>query len=67
MVKTVAERGNRKQMPVQTKMTLDLVLALPVLKEYHFAFVWSNKGKKEITSEPGPQIFHDQVGPEIAW
>jgi hypothetical protein len=67
MVKAVAEGRNRKQVPFPTKIFLDLVLALPVLKEYHFAFVYSNKGKKEITSEPGPQIFHDQVGPEIAW
>jgi hypothetical protein len=39
MVKAVAEGGNRKQVPVQTKIILDLVLALPVLMEYHFAFV----------------------------
>jgi hypothetical protein len=39
MAKAVAEGGNRKEVPVQTKISLDLVLALPVLKEYHFAFV----------------------------
>jgi len=39
MVKAMAEGGNRKQVPVPTKIILDLVLALPVLKEYHFAFV----------------------------
>jgi hypothetical protein len=39
MVKAVAEDGNRKPVPVQTKIILHLVLALPVLKEYHFAFV----------------------------
>jgi hypothetical protein len=58
MVKEVADGVNRKQVPVQKKI---------ILKEYHFAFVWSNRSKKEITSEPGPQVFHDQVGPEIAW
>jgi hypothetical protein len=39
MVKAVAEEGNRKQVPVQTKIILNLVLALPVLKECPFAFV----------------------------
>jgi hypothetical protein len=39
MVKAVAEFGNRMQVPVQKKIIPDLVLALPVLKEYNFAFV----------------------------
>jgi hypothetical protein len=39
MAKTVAEDGNRKPVPVQTKIFLHLVLALPVLKKHQFAFV----------------------------